>query len=116
GRGGTYYGINTVPTAPFTAIVKMLNAGGWRVTTHAVGDAAVDEVLDAYEAANAEHSLAGRRWAIEHLFVTRPDQIARLKKLDVALPVQNHLYLAAPSLTKYLGMERASQITPVKTY
>jgi predicted amidohydrolase YtcJ len=116
GRGGTYYGINTVPPGAFTAIAKMLSQNGWRVTTHAVGDAALDLVLDGYEAANAELSIAGRRWAIEHLFVSRPDQIARLKKLDVALSVQNHLYLAAPSLKKYLGPERASQITPVKTY
>jgi predicted amidohydrolase YtcJ len=116
GRNGTYFGINTVPPPPYTAIVKMLNEGGWRVTTHAVGDAALDQVLDAYEAANAERPIAGRRWSVEHLFVSRPDQIARLKKLDVALSVQHHLYLAAPSLKKYLGPERASQITPVKTY
>jgi predicted amidohydrolase YtcJ len=116
GRKGTYFGITVVPPAQYTAIVKMLNAGGWRVTTHAVGDAALDEVLDAYEAADAEHPIAGRRWAIEHLFVSRPDQIARLKKLDVVLSVQDHLYLAAPSLKKYLGADRASQITPVKTY
>jgi predicted amidohydrolase YtcJ len=116
GRNGTYYGINTVPAGPYTAIVKMLNQDGWRVTTHTVGDAALDEVLDAYEAANSERSIASRRWAIEHLFVSRPDQVARLRKLDVALSVQDHLYLAAPSLKKYLGIERASQITPVKTY
>src|SRR5437016_6192204 len=116
GRNGTYFGINTVPPQPYTAIVQMLNEGGWRVTTHAVGDAALDQVLDAYEAANAERPIAGRRWSVEHLFVSRPDQIARLKKLDVVLSVQDHLYLAAPSLKKYLGPERASQITPVKTY
>ena len=116
GRGGTYYGITVVPAEPYSAIVKMLNAAGWRVTTHAVGDAALDEVIDAYEAANAERPIVGRRWAIEHLFVSRPDQIERLKKLDVALSVQDHLYLAAPSLKRYLGSERASQITPVKTY
>jgi predicted amidohydrolase YtcJ len=116
GRKGTYFGITVVPPAQYTAIVKMLNTGGWRVTTHAVGDAALDEVLDAYEAADAERPIAGRRWAIEHLFVSRPDQIARLRKLDVVLSVQDHLYLAAPSLKKYLGAERASQITPVKTY
>src|SRR5262245_44576531 len=116
GRGGTYYGINTVPAADFTAITRALNQDGWRVTTHAVGDAALDVVLGGYEAANADRSIAGRRWAIEHLFVSRPDQITRLKKLDIALSVQNHLYLAAPSLKKYLGIERASQVTPVKTY
>jgi predicted amidohydrolase YtcJ len=116
GKNGTYFGITVVPPAQYTAIVKLLNDGGWRVTTHAVGDAALDQVLDAYEAANAERPIAGRRWAIEHLFVSRPDQLARLKRLDVALSVQHHLYLAAPSLKKYLGVERASRITPVKTY
>jgi hypothetical protein len=116
GRGGTYFGINTVPAAPFAAIAKMLSQGGWRVTAHAVGDAAIDLVLDGYEAANAERSIIGRRWAIEHLFVSRPDHIARMKHLDLTLSVQNHLYLAGPSLKKYLGPERATQITPVKTY
>jgi predicted amidohydrolase YtcJ len=116
GRNGTYFGINTVPAADFAAITRALNQDGWRITTHAVGDAAIDVVLGGYEAANADRSIAGRRWAIEHLFVSRPDQIERLKKLDVVLSVQNHLYLAAPSLKKYLGPERASRITPVKTY
>jgi len=116
GREGTYFGINTVPAAPFTAITKMLAQGGWRVTAHAVGDAAIDLVLDGYEAANTERSIVGRRWAIEHLFVSRPDHMARMKKLDLTLSVQDHLYLAGPSLKKYLGPERATQITPVKTY
>jgi predicted amidohydrolase YtcJ len=116
GRGGTYYGINTVPATSFAAIAKMLSEDGWRVTTHAVGDAALDIVIGGYEAANTGRSLAGRRWSVEHLFVSRPDQLARLKNLDVALSVQNHLYLAAPSLKKYLGPERAMRITPVKTY
>src|SRR5205085_7482347 len=49
GRDGTYFGINTVPAGPYTAIVKMLKQGSWRVTTRTVGDAALDEVLDAYE-------------------------------------------------------------------
>jgi predicted amidohydrolase YtcJ len=116
GKNGTYFGITVVPPPQYTAIVRMLNAEGWRVTTHAVGDAALDEVLDAYEAADAERSLAARRWAIEHLFVSRPDQLERLKKLDVAVSVQHHLYLAAPSLKKYLGADRAGRITPVRTY
>lgn len=36
-----------------------------RGATHAVGDAAIDLVLDAYEKANAEQSIAGKRWSIE---------------------------------------------------
>jgi hypothetical protein len=116
GKGGTFKGIDVVPPANFTAVVKEVNKLGWRVATHAVGDAAIDEVLDAYEAANAEHSIKGKRWSIEHLFVIRPDQIPRLQKLGVFLSVQDHLYLAAPVLKQYWGAARAAEVTPVKTY
>src|SRR5215471_88970 len=116
GKGGTFYGLTVVPPKEYNAVVETINDLGWRATTHAVGDAAIDQVLDAYEAANAEHPIAGKRWAIEHLFVSRPDQLARMKKLDLVLSVQDHLYLAAPTLRNYLGAERASQITPVKSY
>jgi predicted amidohydrolase YtcJ len=116
GKGGTFYGITVVPPQNFNAVIKTINDLGWRATTHAVGDAAIDEVLDAYEAANAEHSIVGKRWAIEHLFVSRPEQLARMKKLDLILSVQDHLYLAAPALKNYLGAPRANLVTPVKTY
>ena len=116
GKGGTFYGLTVVPPAEYTAVVKAINELGWRATTHAVGDAAIDQVLDAYEAADAEHPIAGKRWAIEHAFVSRPDQLLRMKKLGLILSVQDHLYLAAPALKNYLGAARASQVTPVKTY
>ena len=116
GKGGTYYGLTVIPPKEYTAVVKTINDLGWRATTHAVGDAAIDQVLDAYEAANSEHPITGKRWAIEHLFVSRPAQFARMKKLDLTLSVQDHLYLAAPALKNYLGAARASQITPVKSY
>ena len=115
GKNGTYFGLMVVPQADFTKVVRAINDAGWRATTHAVGDAGLDEVLEAYEAADADRPLAGRRWAIEHLFVTRPEQLARMKKLALMVSVQDHLYLAAPALKNYLGMERASQVTPVKS-
>jgi predicted amidohydrolase YtcJ len=116
GKGGTFYGLTVVPPQDFTAVVKTINDLGWRVATHAVGDAAIDEVLDAYEAADAERSIAGKRWTIEHAFVSRPEQLPRMKKLGLMLSVQDHLYLAAPALKNYLGAARAARITPVKTY
>ena len=116
GKGGTYAGVTKVPPGPYNEVVKELNRLGWRPTTHAVGDAGIDQVLAAYEAADAEKPIAGKRWAIEHAFTVRPEQIARLKALDIALSVQDHLYVVAPVLKKYWGAERASQVTPVKTY
>ena len=86
------------------------------MATHAVGDAAIDMVLDAYERANARKSIAGRRWSIEHAFIGRPDHLPRIKALGLALAVQNHLYLAGPSLVAYWGPARAALTTPVRTY
>lgn len=116
GQGGKFTGLTVVPPADFIAVVKTVHQMGWRVATHAVGDAALDEVLDAYAAANEEQPIAGQRWTIEHAFVARPDQIARMKQLGLMLSVQDHLYLAAPAMAKYWGRARADGVTPVKTY
>ena len=69
GEGGAFSGLQTVPREPFVETVRALHASGWRVATHAVGDAAIDLVLDAYEVANADAPLQGLRWVIEHGFI-----------------------------------------------
>src|SRR3989442_2157872 len=113
---GTYFGVNTMKQANYTEIVKELNREGWRVSTHAVGDAAIEEVLTAYEAANAEKSIVGRRWTVEHGFLPREDQFKRMKNLDLVISAQDHLYLAGPSLVKMWGPKRAAWVTPVRAY
>ncbi|HSV54600.1 MAG TPA: amidohydrolase [Burkholderiaceae bacterium] len=116
GKGGTFSGITTVAPDKYNAFISGVHKMGFRIASHAVGDAAVDQVLDAYERANSEASIVGKGWAIEHAFVSRPDQYPRIKKLDLALSVQDHLYLVAPVLKNYWGADRASQVTPVKAY
>jgi len=116
GEGGTFFGVNTMKQAPYTEVVKELNRLGWRVATHAVGDAAIDEVLSAYEAADAEKTIVGRRWTIEHGFIPQADQFPRMKKLALVISAQDHLYLAGPSLVKYWGPVRAARTTPMRTY
>lgn len=116
GQGGTYRGLQTMETEPFKAVAARLNELGWRVATHAVGDAAIDLVLEAYEEANEERSIVGRRWTIEHGFIPAPDQFARMRDLGLTVTAQNHLYVAAPSLVQYWGPERAALTTPVGRY
>ena len=116
GKGGTFTGLTVSPPSAYTEVVRELNRKGFHVITHAVGDAALDEVIDAYAAADKDASIKGKRWSVEHAFVSRPEQVARLKELDVAVSAQDHLYLAAPVLKKYWGWETASEVTPVKTY
>jgi predicted amidohydrolase YtcJ len=116
GEHGTFRGVNTMKQAAFTDVVKELNREGWRVATHAVGDAAIDEVIAAYEAANAEKPIRGRRWSLEHGFIPQTDQFPRLKALDLVISAQDHLYLAGPSLVNYWGAARAARTTPVREY
>jgi predicted amidohydrolase YtcJ len=116
GQGGKFSGVTVSPPDAYTEVVRELNRMGWHVITHAVGDAGLDEVLDAYAAADKDSSIKGKRWSVEHAFVSRPEQVARLKKLDVAVSAQDHLYLAAPVLKKYWGWATASEVTPIKTY
>lgn len=116
GEHGTFRGLQTVPADRYTAIVKMVNRLGWRAWTHAVGDAAIDQVLGAYEAANAETSIVGRRWGIEHGFIPEADQFPRIKQLALGVSAQNHLYLAGPSLVKYWGPKRGAWTTPMRAY
>jgi predicted amidohydrolase YtcJ len=116
GKGGTYRGLQLVSQDAYTAIVRELNQLGWRVATHAVGDAAMDQVLAGYEAADRDKSIAGRRWTIEHGFLPREDQFARINRLGVLVSAQDHLYLAGPSLRKYWGEKRANWVTPVRAY
>ena len=116
GEGGAFHGVNTMKQAAYTDVVKELNRLGWRVATHAVGDAAIDEVLAAYEAANRERSIRGKRWTLEHGFIVEPDQLPRMKALDLVVSAQDHLYLAGPSLVSYWGAARAARTTPMRTY
>ena len=116
GEDGTFYGLQTVRRESLIETVRALHGSGWRVATHAVGDAAIDLVLDAYEAANSDAPLAGLRWVIEHGFVPREDQFPRMRELGLVVSAQDHLYLAAPSLVEYWGEDRAGWTTPLRAY
>jgi predicted amidohydrolase YtcJ len=116
GERGAFRGLQTVDRDAFINTVRMVNQRGWRVATHAVGDAAIDLVLDAYERAHADKPITAQRWSIEHAFIGRPDHLPRLKALGVAMAVQDHLYLAGPSLVRYWGPARGGLTTPVRMY
>ena len=116
GRGGTFHGLQTMPAERFTMAVSELNRRGWRVATHAVGDAAIEQVLTGYEAADAEGSIGDRRWTIEHGFIVAADQLARIRELGLVVSAQHHLYVAGPSRERYWGRARAERVTSVRTY
>jgi predicted amidohydrolase YtcJ len=72
--------------AALRALILEAHLAGWQVATHAIGDAAIELVLDAYEAALARRPRADHRHRIEHCGVTTDAALARIARLGV-IPV-----------------------------
>ncbi len=99
------------------AFVLKAHGAGLQVAMHAVGDAAVEQALNAYEATLTAHPRDDHRHRIEHCEIIREDQIQRAQRLGVALAIQppfNHYW---PHTEYYptLGEERSWKADPVRT-
>ena len=99
----------------FTTAVSLCNQYGRRVGIHALGDAAIDFTLDAYEAADAEDSIADKRWSIEHGYLIQPEQYPRMKKLGLIIHPQTwHLYHLRRNFLDNYGQEYADMSHPYR--
>lgn len=61
---------------------------GLQIAVHAIGDGAVQAVLDGYAAARAQNGTRDSRHRIEHIEVVHPDDIARFAELGVIASMQ----------------------------
>ncbi|MGD9905215.1 MAG: amidohydrolase [Vicinamibacterales bacterium] len=83
------------------ALCRESHDAGWRIATHAIGDVAIDQVLDIYEALGP-HPL-GLRHRIEHLGLPSAAQLARAARLGVvAVPQAIFLYELGANFRAYL--------------
>jgi len=90
--------------------IRHAAAAGWASATHAIGDAAVVAVLDAYAAAPAPPGTAHR---IEHAMLLDDHLVARLAASGVTAVLQpEFLAWAGPTYRARLGEERAGRILP----
>ncbi len=108
-------GLPEMDAATLNRIVATMDRRGWQVLIHAIGDAAVRQSLDAFEAAAAANPAParGRRHRIEHVETLQPSDIPRFGRLNV-IAVQQP-YHGNPSPTQIevwaanIGPERASR-------
>jgi predicted amidohydrolase YtcJ len=71
------------------ALVSLANENGMQVAVHAIGDACLDMVLDAYEEALMKHPRADHRHGIVHCQISRADQLERIARLKLHVYVQS---------------------------
>jgi predicted amidohydrolase YtcJ len=91
--------------------VTAIDARGFQVHFHAIGDRAVREVLDAVEAALIANGPSRGRHHIAHLQVIHPDDLPRFRELSVIANCQPLWACSEPQMTEltlpFIGPERA---------
>jgi predicted amidohydrolase YtcJ len=102
-------GIATIDKEEMAELVSRASAAGIPSTIHAIGDRAVHDVLDVYEAVRREEAARGeprhtRRHRIEHVQLIHPDDAGRLRagynRLHAAHPRHLRLLDGRPLLGK----------------
>ena len=85
-------GFLTLPPDRLRATILAAHGRGWQVCAHVTGDAGVDAVLDAFEAANRERPITDRRFTLIHADFANRDAAARAAALGVIVNTQPAWY------------------------
>jgi predicted amidohydrolase YtcJ len=94
----------------------LLAAAGWQLVTHAIGDRAIDQVLDSYEEAIRTLGLRDARFRIVHAGVSTPAIQKRLRALGVGVDGNPaFVYWIGSWFAKY-GPERVRWSYPGRSY
>jgi predicted amidohydrolase YtcJ len=110
--GGT--GVFTFPTETIHALLKKYHEQGWQLDIHAIGDAAIEQVLAGMEEAGATPD---RRHRIEHCgFVTKDQRRRMLARGILPVPQPVFMYEFGDLYLKNLGLPRTEHAYPMKTW
>lgn len=105
-------GISFVPPLDLQKYVTELDARGFQVHFHALGDRAVREALDAVEAARQANGRTDTRPHLAHLQVVHPDDIGRFRELGATANLQALWAAHEPQMDDltipFLGPERSA--------
>lgn len=95
----------------------LLAAGaGWQLETHAIGDRAIDEVLDSYAAVIKQLGLKDARFRIVHAGISTPAVQKRMHELNVVIDGNPPFVYWIGSWFQKYGTERVRWSYPAKSY
>lgn len=99
--------------------VRLLDADGFQVHVHAIGDRAVRDALDAFAGAIRANGRRGNRHHIAHIQLIHPADIARFAALDVTANMQPFWACHDAQMDEltipFLGAERAARQYPFRS-
>ena len=95
------------------ALCRESHDAGWRIATHAIGDVAIEQVLDIYEALGPHPRGWGHR--IEHLGLPSAAQLARAARLGViAVPQSIFIHSLGRNFREYLPDALLPRCYPIR--
>jgi predicted amidohydrolase YtcJ len=98
-------------------MIRRAHDAGWQIATHAIGDRAVQLVLDCYEAALQAAPREDHRHRIEHCMMLEPQQALRMQQLGVIAVLQpGFIGRLGDAYITVLGAERAAQLNPMERF
>jgi hypothetical protein len=111
-----YRGFLTLTPAQIASAFAIGHRLGWQMVAHVTGDAGVDVVLDAIEAAQAG-SPGERRHTLIHAYFVDPATAARAARLGVLVDTQPAWHFKdADALSDALGRERVAHFIGLDTW
>lgn len=115
GEAGT--GLMLLKDEEMAAFVRDYHDRGYQLAVHAIGDAAIEQTLDAMEAALSASPDPDRRHRIEHCGFNDANQIARMARLGIE-PVPQPVFMVdfGDLYVSVLGRERAEAAYPMRSW
>ncbi len=115
GEEADYCGYPWMTDEDVEEAVRQAVAQKRQLLAHCNGDAASEQLLNAYEKAVKEFGKADLRPVMIHCQTVRTDQLERMKKLDMIASIfVGHVYFWGDVHCENLGERRANRISPVR--
>jgi len=112
-----YRGFLTLTRKQIADAVDVGHRHGWQMAAHVTGNAGVDAVLDAFEAAQQHHPLPDRRHTLIHAYFADRETAMRAARLGVPVDTQPAWYYKdADALAPALGRDRLAHFIGLRTW
>lgn len=112
-----YRGFLTLTPQQIKAAMSVGHSLGWQMVAHVTGDAGVDTVLDAIEAAQKNQAVTGRRHTLVHAYFPTVETARRAARLNVPVDTQPAWYFKdADALAEALGRSRVEHFIGLRTW